>query len=704
MTTLSPARPRGCAPLPAAPVTPANPPRRGTLRAVEQGAVRESLVSLVTSAQRAIDADRATLLLLDADGAAAPVVSAGRGADEAVWSHVRPLPLVPLDAVVAALDGLSERVAVGVDDAACCGWLPERLREAYRIGSFGIAALTARGRTLGALVVYGHGPRPHTGTELGTLAALASAAAGTVDVALEVAAEAHAVEARDALIANAVLLHRSPDVESTLRCALAAAAEMTRGAGLYAGLLAPTGEVTLLHHHAPDPGERRRRLADLGPVATVVESAVRTQVGAPVVLAADALVPWTGCHLGPFTDIVVAPLGDVGGARAFAVIGCHAGAGTDPATLAVLSRLRDHVAAASARAQQAAAAERRVQHLQVLYQLADDVALAPDIRLVVERLAPAVRSAARAELIDVFLCDPAASRLFGTAVARGSLARLMANWRRRPRARVVEDGGLLVIPMLLDGALVGVVRVRPLDGHELEDAERHLLQTIADGLGEMVSRTVLRDKLAASDRELAVADERERIARDLHDTLGQMHFAVRTELGELGRLADPESELRPRIEALEQVVSRADTELRQAIHALSFLGRGNHGLVPSIRGLVRRLREEQRLDIRLKLLGTPAPLPPDQEEALYRLAREALTNVTRHARATYAGVTVTFEAHCVRVEIRDDGAGLLARPAGEQGLHFGLRSMQRRLADVGGGLHVRNRQPHGVTVSGWVPR
>jgi signal transduction histidine kinase len=367
----------------------------------------------------------------------------------------------------------------------------------------------------------------------------------------------------------------------------------------------------------------------------------------------------------------------------------------------VLGRLREHTAAACARAREAADAVRRVQHLEVLYQLADDVALAPDIQLVVERLAPAVRAAAGAELIDVFLCDAAASRLFGTHAARGSLARLLGRWRRAPRARIREDGGLLVVPMLLDGALVGVVRVRPLG--PLEPAEEQLLQTIADGLGEMVSRTCLRDRVAAADRELAVADERERIARDLHDTLGQMHFAVRTELGELARAAAG-SPYEARLAALEDVVGRADTELRQAIHALSFLGRDSHGLVPSVRALVRRVRDEQRLDVRLKLAGTPVALPPDQEEALYRLVREALTNVVRHARATYANVTVSFEDGCVRVDIRDDGTGLVLRPGGANGLHFGLRSMQRRLAEVGGELHVRNRSPHGVVVSGWVSR
>jgi signal transduction histidine kinase len=110
------------------------------------------------------------------------------------------------------------------------------------------------------------------------------------------------------------------------------------------------------------------------------------------------------------------------------------------------------------------------------------------------------------------------------------------------------------------------------------------------------------------------------------------------------------------------------------------------------------------MDVRFKVTGPQSALSPDVEEAVYRLTREALTNVVRHARATFAGVTLTFEEDRVCVDIRDDGVGLLARPGGEQGLHFGLRSMQRRVAEVGGELHVRNREPHGVTVSGWVPR
>jgi signal transduction histidine kinase len=341
-------------------------------------------------------------------------------------------------------------------------------------------------------------------------------------------------------------------------------------------------------------------------------------------------------------------------------------------------------------------------HLDVLYRLAEDAAAVPDFHLVVERLAPAVRTAARAELIDVFLCDAAASRLFGTNTARGTLARLMTRWRRAPRAGVGRDAGLVVVPMLADGALVGVVRVRPLLGVEPAPAEERLLRTVADGLAQLVSRAVLRDRLAAAERELAAADERERIADDLHAALGRTHAAVRAELHALAVAAE-DGDLKQRLTALDGAVSRAGAELRQATDALSFLGRRGHGLVPSLRTLVRRVRDEQRLEVTLRLVGRPVPLPPDREEALYRLAREALANVDRHARASYASVTVTFEPDRVGVDVRDNGTGLLARPAGENGLHYTLRSMQRRLADVGGGLRVSNRRPHGVTVSGWVP-
>lgn len=673
-------------------------PRLDSARAAFAPSVREALRELVAGARTVADGDRAALLLLDGDGSVVPVVSVGRLTDLSVWSQVRPVPLVDLGAVGAALDVLSLGRAVGIDDAAACPWIPATLREAYRLVSAGVAPVVARGTTLGALVVYSEAPRHFTDADLASLGAIATGAAAVVQVALDTDADAAGAAARESLAANAALLQRATSLDDVLGAALTAAADVAGGVPACAGLVSPTGDVVLSPDH-PTLG-RPRRLADLGGHATAVEAALSN--GEPLVLPAGAFAPWTGRPPASHTAVVVVPLGDAGGPRAFAAVRCPTGEGTGPATLAVLARLREQVAAAFVRARENADVVRRVQHLEVLYQLAEDVALAPDIHLVVERLAPAVRAAARAELIDVFLCDAAASRLFGTNTARGTLARLMSRWRRAPRARVALDAGLLVIPMLLDGGLVGVVRIRPLLGHELEPAEQHLLQTIADGLGEMVSRTVLRDRVACSERELAVADERERIAHDLHDTLGQMHFAVRTELGSLAASVEDEP-LRSRLASLEGVVSRADTELRQAINALSFLGRGSHGLVPSIRSLVRRIRDEQRLDVTLKLVGTPVSLPPDQEEALYRLAREALTNVARHARATFASVTVTFEPDRVGVDIRDNGTGLLARPAGEHGLHFGLRSMQRRLADVGGGLHVRNRQPHGVTVSGWVP-
>lgn len=636
--------------------------RLGSAQGADRPEVREALLDVAAAARAVGDGDRAAVLLLDTSGSVVPVVSAGRFSDRSVWTQVQPIPLADLSAVTAALDVLRGG-PIAVDDVPACAWIPGELRDAYRLASVAIAALAVDRAVLGALVVYSTEPRTYGAGELATIGALATGAAVALRSALDADAAERGALARARLATASVGLQSAADSAAVLAATVAAVLDLT-------------GSTSAQVLDAADDRLSGRASRAVRDVAGGDPRALLIPGGAPG--TASVLVG----PLGPERAVVVAEP-----------------AVADDATCAALAELAAQASAALTRVQGAAEIVRRVQHLEVLYQLADDLALAPDVHLVVERLAPAVRAAAHAELIDVFLCDPAASRLFGTHTARGTLARLMARWRRHPRADVATDSGLLVIPMLLDGTLVGVVRVRPLEPREPDAAERHLLQTIADGLAEAVARVVLRDRVATSERELAVADERERIARDLHDTLCQMHFAVRTELSQLAAGAD--DLLSHRLHALERMVAGADTELRQAIHALSFLGRGNNGLVPSVRALVRRVRDEHRLDVALRVEGTPCDLPPDQAEAMYRLAREALFNVARHARASMASVTVRFGDERVAVEVRDNGTGLLARPS--EGLHFGLRSMQRRLTEVGGGLDVRNRSPHGVTVAGWVP-
>src|SRR5688500_5388285 len=104
------------------------------------------------------------------------------------------------------------------------------------------------------------------------------------------------------------------------------------------------------------------------------------------------------------------------------------------------------------------------------------------------------------------------------------------------------------------------------------------------------------------------------------------------------------------------------------------------------------------MPVRFVVRGTVVHMGASKEDALFRVAHEALVNIERHARASLATVQLTYGDDALSLSLRDDGVGLGHRdPFGRSG-HFGIRAMQRRLEDAGGELRVTNAAPRGVLV------
>jgi signal transduction histidine kinase len=387
-------------------------------------------------------------------------------------------------------------------------------------------------------------------------------------------------------------------------------------------------------------------------------------------------------------------------ARAFLVVGRERVPVLDPADLDVARSLAAQTWLAYERAAETARLAWRVEFLEAVSALADDALLDTDMEQLLQRLAPAVRATTGAELIDAFLADSAASRVFATPTPNRQLAALIRRWRREPDLAPVVVNDLLVVPMLVEDRVLGVLRVR--SGTPADPDAEHLILAVASGIGGVVNRALLRRRMAENERGLAVAEERERVGRDLHDTLGQQLFALRVELDSIAAgVTDRATGARLR-EAV-GAVSRANADLRLAIHALSFLEHAKRGLVPSLRTLVRKIADTTDIGLQLRVVGTPARLNHGHEEALFRVAHEALANVVRHSRASTATLTISFSPERTSLIVRDDGTGMSARADEQRGLHFGLRTMQRRMEEIGGGLDVSNFKPHGVCLHAWVP-
>jgi signal transduction histidine kinase len=197
-------------------------------------------------------------------------------------------------------------------------------------------------------------------------------------------------------------------------------------------------------------------------------------------------------------------------------------------------------------------------------------------------------------------------------------------------------------------------------------------------------------------RRLAAVEERQRLARDLHDSVSQALYGI--ELGaQTARelLGDAESPLQEPIEYIQALAQAGLAEMRALIFDLRPEALANEGLVGGLKKQAAFLRARHRLDVRAQFCDEPdAPLPV--KEALYRVAQEALHNIVKHARARTVDIALAQVDGTVTLEIRDDGIGFdVNRPYPG---HLGLASMCERIAEQRGELAVTSAPGSGTHI------
>jgi len=200
--------------------------------------------------------------------------------------------------------------------------------------------------------------------------------------------------------------------------------------------------------------------------------------------------------------------------------------------------------------------------------------------------------------------------------------------------------------------------------------------------------------------------ERQRIARDLHDSVSQSLFSttlhVRTAQRalEVGQ-PDATGPVREELSEIAQLTRGALAEMRALIFELRPDALAEEGLVAAFTKQAAALSAREGLVIEVDGPGERLPLGPEVEEQLYRLGQEALANVVKHARARSATVRIAAEDDTVLIEVSDDGCGFHPAAVGRE--HFGLRSMRGRVADLRGRLEVTSGLGHGTVLRVEVP-
>jgi len=248
------------------------------------------------------------------------------------------------------------------------------------------------------------------------------------------------------------------------------------------------------------------------------------------------------------------------------------------------------------------------------------------------------------------------------------------------------------------GAAVAVAVVRGYEAlYQESEQRRRLIEEL----------TTTRAELARAEHTAGVLAERERLAREIHDTLAQGLSSIQLLLHAAERALPGRPELAARhVVAARQAAQDDLAEARRFVAALTPPGLDGTTLAGALERLCATTGARHPLTAGFRLTGDPAPLPTEHEVALLRIAQSALANTVRHAHATTSEITLAYRGDHVTLAVADDGIGFdPARPTGPhaEGGGFGLAAMRTRTHALGGTLTVESEPGRGTVLAARLP-
>ncbi|MGW3669327.1 GAF domain-containing sensor histidine kinase [Streptomyces sp. NPDC005141] len=210
-------------------------------------------------------------------------------------------------------------------------------------------------------------------------------------------------------------------------------------------------------------------------------------------------------------------------------------------------------------------------------------------------------------------------------------------------------------------------------------------------------------RLYERSRELTIAEERSRLAHELHDAVSQKLFSLRLTAQAAATLVDRDpSRAKGELQQVAALAAEATEELRAAVIELRPAALDEDGLVATLRTQIQVLDRAHSARVTFSSNGVRA-LPASQEEAMLRVAQEALHNALRHSGATRVGVTLVRRGPGAVLRVTDDGSGFEPTAIRSAGRHLGLVSMRDRASGVGGTLTVESAPGKGTMIEMEVP-
>jgi signal transduction histidine kinase len=279
-----------------------------------------------------------------------------------------------------------------------------------------------------------------------------------------------------------------------------------------------------------------------------------------------------------------------------------------------------------------------------------------------------------------------------------------------PRYRAVEalsdTKSELAVPVRIGNKVIGVLDIESTDVDAFGESDLFTTQTLADQLAVAIDNA----RLYEETRQIAVMEERNRMAREIHDTLAQGFSGIILQLEAAEQaMASDEPALQRHLNQARNLARKSLAEARRSVWNLRPQALEQKPLAEAIKQEADRFSQTTGINLKLNILGNKRNLPPEIEAGILRIFQESVTNVRKHAKATEVEVNLTFSDATAELTVRDNGVGFKPKVAGDgdggkkKSDTFGLISMRERARGFGGTFEVQSRVGRGTLVKIVIP-
>ena len=261
-----------------------------------------------------------------------------------------------------------------------------------------------------------------------------------------------------------------------------------------------------------------------------------------------------------------------------------------------------------------------------------------------------------------------------------------------------ETKSELVIPVKMGGRVLGVLDIESAEVDGFDEADVFTAQTLADQLAVAIENA----RLYQETRSLAVTEERNRMAREIHDTLAQGFTGIILQLEATEQaLGETNDDVQKHLNQARSLARKSLAEARRSVWNLSPQALEQLRLDEAIKHEVDRFKHDNGIDATYTQYGDRRDIPPEMGTALFRICQESLANVAKHAQATRVELVLDFEGAEIELTIKDNGVGFALDEDGIVGKSggFGLISMRERALGQNGKFNVQSEKGRGTTIT-----